>query len=67
MGNLMPSRIFHTPAGTANCLRGPWASVHASVIGRHLFDHPNDWNGHRGRRVSSCRANDYSSPQRLSG
>jgi dihydrofolate reductase len=40
-----PGRVFHTTAPTADYLRAAWANIGAAVLGRHLFDLTNGWNG----------------------
>src|SRR5690349_4291149 len=39
-----PERVFHTSEASAEHIRG-WSRVGAAVIGRHLFDLTNGWNG----------------------
>jgi len=38
-------RCFHVSAATAHYLRATWPNIGAVVIGRHLFDLTNGWNG----------------------
>lgn len=40
-----PSRVFRVSAASAAYLRETWARVGALVIGRHLFDITNGWEG----------------------
>lgn len=40
-----PERVFHVTAPTADYLARQWSRVGAAVIGRHLFDITNGWNG----------------------
>ena len=40
-----PERVFHLSQASADYLGGVWSSVGATVIGRHLFDITNGWNG----------------------
>jgi dihydrofolate reductase len=40
-----PDRVFHVTDATAGYLRASWVSIGAAVIGRHLFDLTNGWNG----------------------
>jgi hypothetical protein len=40
-----PDRVFRVSAASADYLRSAWANVGASVIGRHLFDLTNGWDG----------------------
>jgi dihydrofolate reductase len=40
-----PDRVFRVSAASAEYLRSAWANVAAGVIGRHLFDLTNGWNG----------------------
>ena len=40
-----PERVFHLSAASATYLASVWSSVGAAVIGRHLFDITNGWNG----------------------
>jgi len=40
-----PDRVFHLSLASANYLARTWAAVGAAVIGRHLFDITNGWNG----------------------
>jgi dihydrofolate reductase len=39
-----PDRVFRTSPASAEHIRG-WSRIGAAVIGRHLFDLPNGWNG----------------------
>ena len=39
-----PERVFRTSAASAEHIRG-WSRIGAAVIGRHLFDLTNGWNG----------------------
>jgi dihydrofolate reductase len=40
-----PDRVFHVTEATAGYLRATWTNIGAAVIGRHLFDLTNGWNG----------------------
>lgn len=40
-----PDRVFHVTPATADYLRAAWTNIGAAVIGRHLFDLTNGWNG----------------------
>jgi dihydrofolate reductase len=40
-----PDRVFRVSAVSADYLRVAWANIGASVIGRHLFDLTNGWEG----------------------
>jgi dihydrofolate reductase len=40
-----PGRVFHVTAATAAYLRSTWTGIGAAVIGRHLFDLTNGWDG----------------------
>jgi len=40
-----PERVFHLSAASADYLDRTWSTIGASVIGRHLFDITNGWNG----------------------
>jgi len=40
-----PDRVFRTTPATAGYLRATWTDIGAAVIGRHLFDLTNGWNG----------------------
>jgi dihydrofolate reductase len=40
-----PDRVFHVSAASAEHVRSTWGNVRAVVIGRHLFDITNGWNG----------------------
>lgn len=40
-----PDRVFRVSANSAAYIRAEWAGVRATVIGRHLFDITNGWNG----------------------
>jgi dihydrofolate reductase len=40
-----PDRVFRVSAASADYLRVAWANIGASVIGRHLFDLTNGWEG----------------------
>ena len=40
-----PERVFHLSAPSADYLDRTWSTIGASVIGRHLFDITNGWNG----------------------
>jgi len=37
--------VFHTSAASAAYLRAAWSTIGVDVIGRHLFDLTNCWNG----------------------
>jgi dihydrofolate reductase len=40
-----PERVFQVTAATAEYLRATWTGIGAAVIGRHLFDLTNGWDG----------------------
>ncbi|MFF0264878.1 dihydrofolate reductase family protein [Kribbella sp. NPDC004536] len=40
-----PDRAFHVSQASADYLRSTWPNVRANVVGRHLFDITNGWNG----------------------
>ncbi|HZX05857.1 dihydrofolate reductase family protein [Kribbella sp.] len=40
-----PGRAFHLGAASAEYIRSTWPKVRACIIGRHLFDITNGWNG----------------------
>lgn len=40
-----PDRVFHISEASAGYLREAWADCHAGVVGRHLFDITNGWDG----------------------
>lgn len=40
-----PDRVFHISKASADYLREAWADCHAEVVGRHLFDITNGWDG----------------------
>ncbi|MGH3801485.1 MAG: dihydrofolate reductase family protein, partial [Pseudonocardiaceae bacterium] len=40
-----PDRVFHVSAASAEYIRSDLGNVRAVVIGRHLFDITNGWNG----------------------
>jgi dihydrofolate reductase len=38
-------RVFRTTGASATWIREQWSKARAGVIGRHLFDHTNGWEG----------------------
>lgn len=40
-----PERVFHVTRATADYLDSVWPDVRAEVVGRHLFDIVNGWDG----------------------
>jgi dihydrofolate reductase len=40
-----PERVFHVTPATADYLSRTWSTVGVAIIGRHLFDITNGWNG----------------------
>ena len=40
-----PERVFHVTPATADYLGRTWSTVGVAIIGRHLFDITNGWNG----------------------
>jgi len=40
-----PDRVFRVTEATAGYLRATWTNIGAAVIGRHLFDLTNGWDG----------------------
>jgi dihydrofolate reductase len=40
-----PDRVFHVSVASADYLREAWAECRAGVVGRHLFDITNGWDG----------------------
>ncbi len=40
-----PERVFHVSPASAGYLSETWPQVRTAVIGRHLFDLTNGWNG----------------------